>query len=453
MAYIKRNTTNTKILLEEEKNDLSTQENDENIEVECIKPEDLISYISMWDFSKVQLAIKSQIKIDQDNYNNDIIKSLNNLETAIKIYSNANNNLIKILSTVNDLLAYTKGKDYYIKWFNNVEFDLNKYNTTEIKTKLLFLQDIIGKNETISLIKQINSVVNKNNTNVINREDSPFLSPTTSSDYKEIKTNDSSFSIKDNFSETETKELVVDEIKIVVDEIEVQDDITKNDISSFDITENFSKENEEIENLNPQDEQSNNEKKVFKFDIKDNFSETETEELVIDEIETWNNNFWELDDNNNNISSFDITKNFSKETGELENIKQDEQSGNETKVFKFDIKDNFSETETEELVIDEIETWNNNFWELDDNNNEKDHDHISSNNHNLIEIKIKNVDNIENIWVNNTSDDTNSKKINISNLYESLADYNFEDEEDNNIDKNININTNEERVETFKVVI
>jgi hypothetical protein len=47
MAYIKRNTTNTKILLEEEKNDLSTQENDENIEVECIKPEDLISYISM----------------------------------------------------------------------------------------------------------------------------------------------------------------------------------------------------------------------------------------------------------------------------------------------------------------------------------------------------------------------------------------------------------------------
>ena len=117
----------------------------------------LIDFISDWDFSKVEEVIKDKILLDQKSYNTDITKSLNTLETNLKSFYKSQEKLLLSLNSLCKLLSYIKWKDYFIKWFSKVDFDLSDSNNNLIIWILEKLNLNLSENDFSSLMVNISN--------------------------------------------------------------------------------------------------------------------------------------------------------------------------------------------------------------------------------------------------------------------------------------------------------
>lgn len=113
-------------------------------------PVDLLSVIALWDFSKVEAAIKQQINIDKDNLNWDVANSIESLEKVITEFINAKSEILKKLSFLTTTLSNIKWKDYFIRWYDNVHFELSEDNTSKLNALVSTIDSFFSNREEFS---------------------------------------------------------------------------------------------------------------------------------------------------------------------------------------------------------------------------------------------------------------------------------------------------------------
>ena len=191
------------------------------------KGNNLIDFISTWDFKKVEEIIKGQIKNDQKSYNSDITNSLNVLEENLSVFYDAHIKLLDSLKSIGELLSYTKWKDYFIKWYDNVTFELSDNNWDKINWIIEKLRWDLSDNDYKALLTQIlKSVNDHSNKRLMDEKENQEVMVNTSSDIVNM------FS-SDNVPVVETSE-----------HEEKEENINK----SFDIKKHFMEDEKEVEN-------------------------------------------------------------------------------------------------------------------------------------------------------------------------------------------------------------
>jgi len=310
--------------LEEEKNQkLNMEQNKEQNEQSIINSENLLSYISMWDFSKVQKAIKQQIQIDKWKYNEDISNSLESLDKAVKTFTKANDDLLLVLTSIGDLISFTKGKDYFINWFNDIKFEISDSNSSKVLSNLDLLSKLFWKKAILDLLSKLSNSLWSSGQEVVEKNIKKFDNFW---DDEEPKL----FNIKEGFSEEPVSEK----------DSTLEDN---NDKVSFDISSNF----ESFEDF------SDNNVEVYEKDW-DNSEIIENEKINIwskDYILETVNDINESDSSNSNKSNLK-SKNIQVDTinksyfNTFESIADD---------FKEKIEDNSNNEKYTENNADEVE--------------------------------------------------------------------------------------------------
>lgn len=177
----------------------------------------LIDFISDWDFSKVEEVIKDKILLDQKSYNTDITKSLNTLETNLKSFYKSQEKILSSLNNLNKLLSYIKWKDYFIKWYSKVDFDLSDSNNNLIIWILDKLNLNLSENDFSSLMINISKFLEKKSStsDKWNNIENTILSEKDGSDniaFEEDSNNDIkwSFDINKHFMDVSTDDSLKD---------------------------------------------------------------------------------------------------------------------------------------------------------------------------------------------------------------------------------------------------
>ncbi len=450
--YRSRAQTKTKKSLQELEQIKNTELNidSEQKVTETIKPEDLLRYISMWDFSKVQSAIKQQISSDQSNYNNDISDALNKLNKSVDAFTNVQTELMIALWALNNLLSYVDWKDYFIEWFNNVTFDLSDSNNKALSLKIDELTKIFWKDETVKLLGQISNSItsSKSLSDTTEENDSPFWDKPkileTNKEENELKT----FNIEENFSEEEGKN---DELDSTVAE-EKQNSET----NTFDIGSSFAEIRDDTDNV---ENSTNNEIDKTQDDVLDNNNHVENEKQEEEKV------------------SFNIEENFSEEESDSNSeIKEEEKNQDQIPESAHEEENNDSDEETDnEAITEENEVIENkdNEKEIEDKKESNSFDiadsfsDFSKTSEEEPEEESKMEINETSTEVNKVEADENSQKEDVQeevpssntkrsyfDSFESMADYSFEDEEeDKNQPKVAESAQKEERLEEFKLIV
>jgi len=434
---------------------------------ETIKSENLLRYISMWDFSKVQKAIKEQITIDKINYNEDVSSVLNKLEKNIEIFTNAQNELLTDLSTISNLLAYTKWKNYFIEWFNNVKFDISSENQKVIDSKTNELNKLLCNEDTSKIlwtiwtlsfswnqIKDINHLndewINNDKNYNNNKQDEQELKWKRSKNKKyedeknkkkALESQKEIFDIGKNFWTNSSDK------KIDVDEFQLKEELEKDELSNnVIIDDNKKKTSCKIKSNNK--EEGNNENKKDK-----DYRKSEIYNII--------RNFWESDTNFKTVTENMEDNNEDNDNDELCNIKLDSLEELRDKKYYDEDKREVTENNYINETIKEKEDEKIKDWI--DNNKEKFD--IKWNNWSYdIDVKPDYINNSKHEYVNVLDiEQSSSKELdNPFSSFESLVDYDFEDEEEFN--DGIKVNENElidnnvqeddiERVWSFRLIV
>lgn len=328
----------------EKENELNENNSQEEVQElnESIDPNDLIKYISLWDFSKVKDSIKNQIILDQQNYNNDIADSLNKLNESVETFTKANEQLVETLWLINNLLAYTKWKDYFINWFNDVKFEISELNLKTLNSGVEMLSSILSDRSTLELLSWLREwsiILPNTEVKTITSEKSNVPVEKT-----EIETEaKDTFDIATNFSDTESKEENLPEIEEIiednketvdvdnkVEEVQEEENIIEEDKSTeteskseskFDITSQFSDLNEDIDN-----DESNFQENIVTNEPENNFgySASDLDEPIEVEEVADNSDKWDYNSTrkSNPFGNFESLDDYSFEDEEETNTKQ-----------------------------------------------------------------------------------------------------------------------------------
>lgn len=136
----------------------TNESSDDNLDT--IDKSILIDFISTGDFEKVEKIIKTQITSDKKAYNKKVLNYITNINSSLDAYYKAQAKVLSNLQSLNTTLLSLKWKDYFIKWFNKIDFQLSDINNEKITIILDKLKKHLSNNEYEELMSDIFSAIN-----------------------------------------------------------------------------------------------------------------------------------------------------------------------------------------------------------------------------------------------------------------------------------------------------
>jgi len=151
-----------------------------------VTQDELLRAISAWDYMQVESTMKKIVSRDQSKFWESVSDSLHSLEDKLASYSKMKQDVIDSVSNLNSLLSHLSWKDYFVKWFHEVSFELDDLNLTALESALGHLENVFSDDNGKEIIKAIKSYISRREASEVNTSNSDISETSSQSDVKDI---------------------------------------------------------------------------------------------------------------------------------------------------------------------------------------------------------------------------------------------------------------------------